>query len=245
MWHEFSDMWSLQKDKKTKTSGGYFVIGVVSINIQIRQAEIHRQTNCPFELVKIYYKTDDFWTLKVINGEHNHDPKMYMDGHAFAKRLTTNERRMVEDMTDNDVCPHNILSTLKSQNKHNTPFTMYEKNIDHICVHVEAMDAIAFPQGLTMDAMYKTNKYNMSLLEIVGVTSTNNTFSIAFVLMDEEKEANYTWALNCLRTTLGGYDGPYVIVTNRELALMNACANVFPASNRLNFYETPRFENIG
>ncbi|KAL4587975.1 hypothetical protein LXL04_000852 [Taraxacum kok-saghyz] len=91
----------------------------------------------------------------------------------------------------------------------------------------------AFPQVLMMDATYKTNKYNMSFFEIVGVTSTSNSFSIAFVLMDEEKEANYTWALNRLRTTLGGYVGPYVIVTDRELALMNACANVFPASNRL------------
>ncbi|KAL4567778.1 hypothetical protein LXL04_023372 [Taraxacum kok-saghyz] len=33
-----------------------------------------KKNNCPFELVGIYYKTYDFWTLTVKNGEHNHDP---------------------------------------------------------------------------------------------------------------------------------------------------------------------------
>ncbi|KAL4557655.1 hypothetical protein LXL04_035841 [Taraxacum kok-saghyz] len=56
-----------------------------------------KKINCLCELVGIYYKTYDYWTLTVKNGEHNHDPAMYMEGHAFAKRLTKNERRMVED----------------------------------------------------------------------------------------------------------------------------------------------------
>ncbi|KAL4579831.1 hypothetical protein LXL04_015998 [Taraxacum kok-saghyz] len=62
-----------------------------------------KKINCPCELVGNYYKTYDFWTLTVKNGEHNHDPAMYMEGHAFAKRLTKDERRMVDDMTDNNV----------------------------------------------------------------------------------------------------------------------------------------------
>nr|KAJ0213426.1 hypothetical protein LSAT_V11C400176800 [Lactuca sativa] len=82
----------------------------------------------------------------------------------------------------------------------------------------------------------------MSLLEIVGVTSTNNIFSIAFMLMDEEKETNYTWASNCLRTTQGGYVGSYVIVTDKELALINSCANVLVIYPAFVYSEVPCFQ---
>ncbi|KAJ9543670.1 hypothetical protein OSB04_023377 [Centaurea solstitialis] len=91
----------------------------------------------------------------------------------------------------------------------------------------------AFPHILLMDATYKTNRYKMPLLEIVGVTSTNLTFCIAFVFMHKEKEPNYTWALNCLKKTMDGCPSPRVIVTDRELALMKACNNVFPDAKRL------------
>ncbi|XP_038715088.1 uncharacterized protein LOC120008789 [Tripterygium wilfordii] len=65
----------------------------------------------------------------------------------------------------------------------------------------------AFPHMLLIDATYKTNRYRMPLLEIVGVTATNMTFCIAFVFLHSVKMFNYTWAL-------------------RELALMNASAQV-------------------
>lgn len=84
-----------------------------------------------------------------------------------------------------------------------------------------------------MDATYKTNRYALPLLEIVGVTSTNNTFCVAFVFLHKEKECNYTWALNCLKSTMDGCMYPRVIVTDRELAAMNACNNEFPDANRL------------
>ncbi|KAL4559413.1 hypothetical protein LXL04_031551 [Taraxacum kok-saghyz] len=91
----------------------------------------------------------------------------------------------------------------------------------------------AFPYVMLMDATYKTNKYNMPLLEIVGVTPTNLTFCIAFVFMHQEKVFNYTWALNCLKSVVGSYVCPQVIVTDRELALMKACKNVFPNAGHL------------
>ncbi|KAJ9552999.1 hypothetical protein OSB04_017044 [Centaurea solstitialis] len=91
----------------------------------------------------------------------------------------------------------------------------------------------AFPHILLMDATYKTNTYRMPLLEIVGVTSTNMTFCIAFVFMHKENENNYTWALNCLKKTMEGCASPRVIVTDRELALMKACNNVFPDAKQL------------
>ncbi|CAL2248387.1 unnamed protein product [Prunus armeniaca] len=80
----------------------------------------------------------------------------------------------------------------------------------------------AFPHVLIMDCTYKTNRYRFPLLQIVGVTSTNMTFSIAYVYMNAEKEGNYTWALTALRSSLDDNCLPGVIVIDRELALMNS-----------------------
>ncbi|KAJ9557026.1 hypothetical protein OSB04_011640 [Centaurea solstitialis] len=86
----------------------------------------------------------------------------------------------------------------------------------------------AFPHVVFMDATYKTNKYNLPFLEIVCVASTNKTFSIAFAFMHNEQTSTYTWALTCLKLTINGSFCPRVIVTNRDLALMKACEEVFP-----------------
>ncbi|KAH1066536.1 hypothetical protein J1N35_031523 [Gossypium stocksii] len=83
------------------------------------------------------------------------------------------------------------------------------------------------------NATYKTNKYDLPFVQIVGVTSTNKTFSIAFAFIINENKENYNWALTCLKLTLEECMYPHVIVTDRELALMNACQQVFPDANRL------------
>nr|KAJ0192547.1 hypothetical protein LSAT_V11C800399650 [Lactuca sativa] len=57
----------------------------------------------------------------------------------------------------------------------------------------------AFPHVMLMDATYKTNMYKIPLLEIVGVTPTNQTFCVAFIYMHKETKSNYTWALECLK----------------------------------------------
>ena len=91
----------------------------------------------------------------------------------------------------------------------------------------------AFPKVLLMDCTYKTNRYRLPLLEIVGVTSTDMTFSVAFAYLQYEKEDNYTWALGILRSVMDENTLPSIIVTDRELALMNAICMVFPATKNL------------
>ena len=79
-----------------------------------------------------------------------------------------------------------------------------------------------------MDSTYKTNKYRLPLLEIVGVTSIGLTFSVAFVLMSSERENNFIWALQrLLGLFLRGNVYPKVIVSDRDIALMNAIKLVF------------------
>ena len=86
---------------------------------------------------------------------------------------------------------------------------------------------------LIIDATYKTNVFNMPFVEIVGVTSTNKTFCIAFAFIKDEKMDSYKWVLEELKLTLNECMHPRVIVTDRELALMSACEKVFPHTNHI------------
>jgi len=91
-----------------------------------------------------------------------------------------------------------------------------------------------FSNVLLMDTTYKTNKYRLPLLEVVGVTSTGLTFSAAFVLMTTERQNNFIWALQRLRGLFLRRDVyPTVIVSDRDLALMNAIEVVFPEACNL------------
>jgi len=40
---------------------------------------------------------------------------------------------------------------------------------------------------LICDTTYKTNKYYLPLLEIIGITSTNMTFVVAFAYLSSER----------------------------------------------------------
>ncbi|XP_028103953.1 uncharacterized protein LOC114303001 [Camellia sinensis] len=69
--------------------------------------------------------------------------------------------------------------------------------------------------------------YRLPLLETVGVTSTHMTFSVAVAYLQIERVDNYAWALQTLRDLMDNSVLPEVIVTDRELALMNAIDNTF------------------
>ncbi|KAL9409227.1 hypothetical protein AB3S75_047588 [Citrus x aurantiifolia] len=105
---------------------------------------------------------------------------------------------------------------------------------DLFWAHPFAIDLLrAFPHVLIMDCTYKTNRYAFPLLEVVGVTSTEMTFSVCFAYIEREREDNYSWALDKLKGFMDNNMLPSVIVTDREVALMNAIQNVFPTATHL------------
>ena len=90
----------------------------------------------------------------------------------------------------------------------------------------------AYPEVLLLDCTYKTNKYDMPLLDMIGVDAAQKSFCIAFAFLSGETEQDYTWALERLKslyeqvnTTL-----PSVILTDRCLAVMNAASALFPSA---------------
>lgn len=91
----------------------------------------------------------------------------------------------------------------------------------------------AFPTILLMDCTYKTNRYRFPLMQMVGVTSTDKTFSVAQSFIMGEKQENYVWVLENLKRVMDTDRLPTVIVTDRDLALMNAIEKVFPNAKHL------------
>ncbi|KAI5427431.1 hypothetical protein KIW84_032738 [Lathyrus oleraceus] len=84
---------------------------------------------------------------------------------------------------------------------------------------------------LVMDNTYKTKKYRQPLFEIVGMTSTELTFAVAFAYMESEQKENFCWVLEKLKELFVKKDlCPQVILTDRDLALMKEIEIVFPRS---------------
>ncbi|KAG6990012.1 PKS-NRPS hybrid synthetase [Fusarium oxysporum f. sp. conglutinans] len=95
----------------------------------------------------------------------------------------------------------------------------------------------SYPEVLIMDCTYKTNKYKMPLLDIVGIDACQKTFCVAFAFLSGEEEADFNWALTRLRSLFEehGIGLPSVILTDRQLALMNAISSLtcFPEASLL------------
>ena len=70
-----------------------------------------------------------------------------------------------------------------------------------------------------MDCTYKCNKFGFPLLNIVGITATYHTFNAGFAFIREETALSYKWALQKFQLSSG--ITPAVVVTDRELALIN------------------------
>ena len=90
----------------------------------------------------------------------------------------------------------------------------------------------AYPDLLFLDCTYKTNKYGMPLLDMIGVDACQRSFCIAFAFLSGETEEDYIWALDRLRSMYEtcGTRLPSVILTDRCLACLNAVSHCFPSA---------------
>ncbi|KAI5683510.1 hypothetical protein M9H77_04738 [Catharanthus roseus] len=89
-----------------------------------------------------------------------------------------------------------------------------------------------WPYVLIMDKTYKTNKYNMPLLECVGMTLTGKNFAVATAFMCNEQATTYICFLQQIKhlyftSAMSNGQGsvinegePLVILTDRESGLM-------------------------
>ncbi|XP_058768856.1 protein FAR1-RELATED SEQUENCE 4-like [Vicia villosa] len=127
---------------------------------------------------------------------------------------------------------------LLDDSQYDSKYRACENNVtihDIFWTHQESIKLFnTFSNVLIIDLTYKTNKYRLPLLETVGMTSKDKTFSVGFAFLECEKEDNFTWALRICKTLLvDPYNMPSVIVTDRDNALMNPIGTVFPTSTVL------------
>ncbi|CAK8570909.1 unnamed protein product [Lathyrus sativus] len=106
---------------------------------------------------------------------------------------------------------------------------------DILWTHPDSIKLLnAFPIMLIIDSTYKTNMYKLPLLDMVGVTSTEKTYSVMFAFLETVKEENVTRALEVSQSMLKDQEEmPKVIVTDHDTALMNSVAKVFHTSYAL------------
>ncbi|XP_052732451.1 PKS-NRPS hybrid synthetase cheA-like [Vigna angularis] len=207
-----------------------------------------RKCECPFRLKGKSCSDGAGWVLKVMCGHHNHELAETLVGYPYAGRLNTSEKSLLVDMTKSKVTPANILLTLKQNNDRNVTTIKQIYNARHAYKRSLRGSRTELQQLMMLldrdkyihwsrcadDSKVVTDLYRLPLLEIVGMTSTGLTFSAAFAFLSTERQSNFTWALEKLKGLfLTSEGGPKVIVTDRDLALMNAISSVFPESYKM------------
>lgn len=106
---------------------------------------------------------------------------------------------------------------------------------DIFWAHAESVKLLnMFPNMLIMESTYKTNKYAQPLFEVVGMTSTELIFVVAFAYMEYEQTENFSCLLYKLKlffTKQGLW--PHMILTDRDISLMKAIETKIPRTINL------------
>ncbi|CAB4430672.1 unnamed protein product [Rhizophagus irregularis] len=158
-----------------------------------------RLIDCPFELYAAR-DSNSKWRLEVCNENHNHDHSEDMSGHPIARRLTESQQETVAAITV--AAGHTPIQALMDELKEGDFIYEYECDNAGCVTHLffAHNDSIAltrqYSSVLIMDT-YKTNKFKMPLLNIVGITSFNTTFYSCFIFIKGEEITDYQWALTC------------------------------------------------
>lgn len=102
--------------------------------------------------------------------------------------------------------------------------------------HTNAIElARSFPEVVSMDATYRTNRSKMPFINVVGIGNVGypalKSFAIAGGWLSNEDNNSYMWFANTLKSVVypsHQQSAPGVIVTDSEAALINALDNAFP-----------------
>jgi hypothetical protein len=91
---------------------------------------------------------------------------------------------------------------------------------------------LANPDVLMMDCTYRTNKYKLPLLHILGCTNLQTFFSAGFCFLRNETQLDYHWAVSTFlfKTRL---PQPRVFISDHEDALKSAVSELLPRAPQL------------
>ncbi|XP_004506467.1 PKS-NRPS hybrid synthetase cheA-like [Cicer arietinum] len=199
-----------------------------------------RKSECPFRLRGTPSNAGGGWYLHVICGVHNHELAKKLTGHAFLGRLSQEEKVVLGDMTKNMIKPRNILMTIKDHNVTSLTTIKQVYNVRQAYRSSLRGNRTEMQHLLTL---MERDKYVYRYRKVEGSNELRDifwthpdaikmTFGVGFAYLQYERVDNFTWALQMLKEHITSGEVE-VIVTDRDLALMNAVECVFPKAVNL------------
>ncbi|KAH1232433.1 Protein FAR1-RELATED SEQUENCE 5 [Glycine max] len=188
----------------------------------VRRDTGSRKCGYPFKLCGKPVVGGQGWMVKLMCGSHNHEMTKSLVRHSYADQLIKDEKIIIANMT-------------KSMYIHWHRLKEEDVVRDIFWCHPDAVKLCnACNLEFLIDSTYKTNRYRISLLDFIGVTPTGMTFCDGFAYLEGECLNNVVWALERFRGLFLRRDAlPRVIVSDRDLSLMNAVKIVFPECTNL------------
>ncbi|POW00213.1 hypothetical protein PSHT_13170, partial [Puccinia striiformis] len=158
---------------------------------------------CPFKITgsiptstKIANKT---WSLKIQHGEHNHKPSACPSAHAAHKRLHP-EQKQRRDKLAGKTPTQVLLLILKETNwTYDVKVNSSGEILNLFFAHPGSIHLARINHHVLLDSTYKTNRYQLPLLHIIGQVATNRSFSLAFCFLAYEDQESYVWAVENLK----------------------------------------------
>ncbi len=93
-----------------------------------------------------------------------------------------------------------------------------------------------YPDVLFVDCPYKTNKYNMPLCILSGITACTNSFHLGFAFLRHGDKDSYGWVMTKvteLYTRIRQDDGPEAVLTDKEDAKIGNLHKIMPTSHHM------------
>ncbi|KAL5190965.1 hypothetical protein HKD37_04G010299 [Glycine soja] len=176
----------------------------------VRKDTGSRKCGCPFRLRGKPVHGGEGWMVKLTCGIHNHELAKSLVGHPYAERLTKEEKKIIADMTKSMVKPKYILLTLKEHNANS-------------CTTIKQIYNARSAYRSSIRGADTEMQHLMKLLE-------HDQYIHWHRLKDEVVVRDLFW---CHPDAVKNDHLSVVIVTDRDLALMNAVKTVFPESTNL------------
>ncbi|XP_021996685.1 uncharacterized protein LOC110893843 [Helianthus annuus] len=75
-----------------------------------------KKLGCPFELIGFTESKGNVWRLEVTNPTHNHTPIENIEGHTYARRISSEDKRLIEQLAEQYNLNRSIWRTLTKKN---------------------------------------------------------------------------------------------------------------------------------